>query len=164
MMKKTLIALLLLPMMGFFTACHDDDKDLPEVDFEVAISGGEQNADDNKIYITQGTPLVVESITPISRNGKKTTLGLTTYYINGIPQAQTVTVPFGAEFDTSALEPGEYAFQIKTSVYQIDKSAAFALLSYELVVEAPQPGETPGEGDTPGRTVIRPDDQQIAEQ
>lgn len=164
MMKKTLIALLLLPMMGFFTACHDDDKDLPEVDFEVAISGGEQNADNNKIYITQGTPLVVESITPVPRNGKKTTLGLTTYYINGIPQAQTVTVPFGAEFDTAVLEPGEYAFQIKTSVYQIDKSAAFALLSYELVVEAPAPDETPDDGDTPGRSIIHPDDQQIAEQ
>lgn len=162
MMKKSLIALMLLPLAGLFTACHDDGDDLPEVEFEVAISGGVQNPDDNKIYVTQGTPLVVESITPISRNGKKTTLGLTTYYINGIPQAQTVTVPFGAEFETESLEPGEYAFQIKTSVYQIDKSAAFALLSYDLIVEAPQDDDTPD--DVPGRSIIQPDDQQIAEQ
>lgn len=159
-MKKLLLSLLLLPVLASFSSCSDDSKDLPEVDFEVAISGGVQNADDNKIYVTQGTPLVVEGITVIPRNGKRTTLGLTTYYLNGIPQFQTVTVPFGAEFDTADLEPGEYAFQIKTSVYQIDKSAAFALLSYELVVE-PADDEP---SDTPGRSVVKPDDQQIAEQ
>ncbi|MCM1310590.1 MAG: hypothetical protein NC301_06155 [Bacteroides sp.] len=162
MMKKSFIALMLLPLAGLFTSCHDDENDLPEVDFEVAISGGVQNPDDNKIYVEQGTPLVIESITPVSRNGKKTTLGLTTYYLNGIPQMQTVTAPFGAEFDTSVLEPGEYAFQIKTSVYQIDKSAAFALLSYDLVVEAPESGDD--SETTPGRSIVHPDDQQIAEQ
>ena len=162
MMKKSLIALMLLPLAGLFTACHDDDKDLPEVDFKVEISGGAQSPDDNKIYVVAGTPLVVESITPVSRNGKKTTLGLTTYYLNGIPQMQTVTAPFGAEFDTSVLDPGEYAFQIKTNVYQIDKTAAIALLSYDLVVEAPAEGDEGG--DTPGRSIVRPDNQQTAEQ
>jgi len=162
MMKKSLIALMMLPLAGLFTACHDDDKDLPEVDFKVEISGGVQSPDDNKIYVTAGTPLVIESITPVSRNGKKTTLGLTTYYLNGIPQMQTVTAPFGAEFNTSVLEPGEYAFQIKTNVYQIDKTAAIALLSYDLVVEAPAEGDT--DTDTPGRSIIRPDNLQIAEQ
>lgn len=155
--------MMLLPLAGLFTACHDDEKDLPEVDFEVAISGGEQSPDDNKIYIEQGTPLVVESVSAVSRNGKKTTLGLTTYYLNGIPQMQTVTAPFGAEFDTSVLEPGEYAFQIKTSVYQIDKSAAIALLSYDLVVEAaPEGGDDNDE--VPGRSIVHPDNQQLAEQ
>ena len=159
-MKKLLLSLMmLLPLVAGFTSCSDDD-DLPEVDFEVAISGGSQNADDNKIYVAQGTPLVVESITAVPRNGKRTTLGLTTYYINGIPQFQTVTAPFGAEFDTSLLEVGEYAFQIKTSVYQIDKSAAFALLSYELVVEPADDEPT----DAPGSSVVTPDEQQIAEQ
>ncbi len=162
MMKKSLITLLLLPLAGLFTSCHNDDEDLPEVDFEVTVSGGIQNSDDNKIYVTQGTPLVIESITPLSRNGKKTTLGLTTYYLNGIPQIQTVTAPFGAEFETATLEAGEYAFQIKTNVYQIDKSAAIALLSYDLVVETPS--DDNNDTDTPGRSIIKPDNQQIAGQ
>lgn len=164
-MKKSLIALMLLPMAGLFSACHDDEKDLPEVDFEVTISGGVQNADDNKIYVEQGTPLVVESITAVSRNGKKTSLGLTTYFINGIPQVQTITAPFSAEFDTSDMEPGEYAFQIKTNVYQVDKTAAIALLSYELVVT--ESGEENGSGETEsdgGSAVVQADDIQIAEQ
>lgn len=159
-MKKLFLSLMLMPLLGIFTACDNDGDDLPEVDFEVAMSGGVQNPDDNKIYVQQGTPLVIEGITPVSRNGKKTTLGLTTYYLNGIPQFQTVTAPFGAEFDTSTLEVGEYAFQIKTLVYQIDKSAAVCLLSYDLVVEQADDEAT----DTPGRSIIKPDDSQIAEQ
>lgn len=161
MIKKVLFALLLVPAMGFVASCSSDDKDLPEVDFEVAISGGVQDPNTNKIYVEQGTPLDVESITAISRNGKRTTLGLTTYYINGIPQYQTVTVPFSATFDTSVLEPGEYAFQIKTSVYQIDKSAAFALLSYDLVVT---PAADDDQTETPGRSIVKPDEQQLAQQ
>lgn len=159
-MKKLFLYLMLLPLATAFTSCDDDGDDLPQVDFEVAISGGTQNADDNKIYIAQGTPLVVESLTAVPTNGKRTTLGLTTYYLNGIPQFQTVTVPFGATFNTEDLEPGEYALQIKTSVYQIDKSAAFALLSYDLVVEPADDEPT----DTPGRSIVKPDEQQIAEQ
>lgn len=134
-MKKFLLSLLILPMLGFITSCDNDGDDLPEVDMEVAISGATQSPDNNKLYITQGTPLVVESITAVPRNGKRTTLGLTTYFLDGIPQYQTVTVPFGATFDTSVLAPGEYVFQIKTSVYQIDKSAAYVMMTYDLVVE-----------------------------
>ncbi len=164
MIKKALLALLLVPMMGLVNSCSDDDKDLPEVDFEVTISGGVQSPDDNKIYIEQGTPLDIESIVAVPRNGKRTTLGLTTYYLNGIPQAQTVTVPFGAVFETESLEPGEYAFQIKTSVYQIDKSAAFALLSYDLVVTPATPDDGTSTQSIPEHNIVKPTKTQIAEQ
>lgn len=158
-MKKLLFSLMLFPMLGAFSSCSDDGDDLPEVDVEVAISGGEQ-AEDGKIYVEQGTPLVIEGLTPVSRNGKKSTLGLTTYYLNGVAQFQTVTAPFRAEFSTEALEPGSYVFQIRTSVYQIDKTAAIMLLTYDLVVEAPD--EEPGE--TPGRSIVSPSDMQVTEQ
>lgn len=162
MMKKVIFALMLLPLLALLPACSDDDNDLPEVDFEVVMSGGEQNPDDNKIYIVRGDTLTIESITPISRNGKKATLGLTTFYLNGLPQAQTVTVPFGAKFATADMQPGEYTFQIKTSVYQIDKSAAFALLSYDLIVEPPK--ENDNARITPGNSVIVPANHQLAAQ
>lgn len=161
-MKKLLLSLMLMPLLAAFTACDNDSKDLPEVDFDVEITGVTQNSDDNKLYIKQGTPLVVEGIEAISRNGKRTTLGLTTYYLNGIPQFQTVTIPFGATLDTSELDPGEYAFQIRTSVYQIDKEAAFALLSYTLVVEPKDADEAATHTDAPVQ--VTPDDQRISRQ
>ncbi len=160
-MKKFLYTLMVLPLLATLSACSDSDNDLPEVDMQVTISGGVQNEEDNKIYVEQGTPLVVESVTAVPRNGKKTTLGLTTYYINGLPQYQTVTVPFSCTLSTDALPVGEYSFQIKSAVYQVDKTAAFVLMSYDLVVEEPSQDNTT----TPtGRSIITPDTQQVAEQ
>lgn len=159
-MKKLLYSLMILPMLATLSACNDNDNDLPEVDMQVTISGGVQNQDDNKIYVEQGTPLVVESVTAVPRNGKKTTLGLTTYYLNGLPQYQTVTVPFSCTLSTAELQPGEYSFQIKSAVYQVDKTAAFVLMSYDLVVEEP----TADEPATYGRSIVHPDAQQLAEQ
>lgn len=161
-MKKFLLSLMVLPMLGLFTSCDNDGDDLPEVDMEVTFSGATQSPDNNKLYITQGTPLVVESVNAVSRNGKRTTLGLTTYYIDGIPQYQTVTVPFGAEFDTSVLDPGEYLFQIKSSVYQIDKSAAYVMMTYYLVVEEPQ--NTPDAQSATGSFIAKPHDTRMTAQ
>lgn len=159
-MKKLFYTLMVLPLLASFSSCSDSDNDLPEVDMQVTISGGVQNEEDNKIYVEQGTPLVVESVTAVPRNGKKTTLGLTTYYINGLPQYQTVTVPFSCTLSTDVLPVGEYSFQIKSAVYQIDKTAAFVLMSYDLVVEEPAQ-DTPA---TYGRSIVTPDTQQVAEQ
>lgn len=163
-MKKLLLSLIALPMMVLgFTACSDDD-DLPEAKIEVKISGGVQNPDDNKIYIAEGEKLVFESLTAIPTNGKKTTLGFTTYYIQGIPFAQTYTVPFGATLDTEGMNPGEYVVQIKSEIYQVDKSAAFVLISYELVVE-PAQSENPDDPDVPsGSYVANPSHSEIGAQ
>lgn len=163
-MKKFLLALIALPMMALgFTSCSDDD-DLPEANIEVKISGGVQNPDDNKIYVTEGDVLTFESITAVPTNGKKTTLGFTTYYIQGIPFAQTFTVPFGASLDTEGMNPGEYVVQIKSELYQVDKTAAFVLLSYQLVIEPATGGDDSGDEDTPASYVAKPTHSEIAGQ
>lgn len=158
-MKKLFLSLLLLPAMAAFTGCSNDSDDLPEVNMEVTISGGVQDPVNNKIYIEQGNDLIVESIAAVPTNGKKTTVGLTTYYLNGLPQFQTVTMPFGCTLSTQELAVGEYAFQIKSAVYQVDKSPAIVLMSYDLAVE--QPGTGP---EVPGTSKVTPDQTQIAQQ
>ncbi len=163
-MKKLLLSLLALPLVAFgFTSCSDDD-DLPEANIEVKISGGVQNPDDNKIYVTEGDVIDFESITAVPTNGKKTTLGFTTYYIQGIPFAQTFTVPFGAKLDTEGMNPGEYIVQIKSELYQVDKAAAFVLISYQLVVEPAQGGDDTGSGDASASYVAVPTHSEIAGQ
>ncbi len=58
-MKKFLLSLIALPMLAMgVTSCSDDNDSLPEVKMEVKISGGVQSETDNKIYVTEGTPLV----------------------------------------------------------------------------------------------------------
>lgn len=150
-MKKLLLALLTLPLLAGFASCSDDDKDLPQVDFEVTVSGGEQNPDDSKIYVKQGTVFEIESIKPIATNNKNTALGRTVYYLNGIPMFWTITAPFGAKINTADMALGEYSLQIETTVYQESKTMAFAVLSYTLVVEAADAGGT----ETPGTSVLR---------
>lgn len=159
-MKKLLLSLMLLPALAFVSSCSNDDDDLPEANIEVAISGGQQSSVDNKIYVERGTPLVFESLTAVPTNGKKTTLGLTTYYLNGLPQAQTAVEPFGATLETFDLEPGSYTLQIKSAIYQIDKSAAFVLLTFDLVVTEPDTDTS----DTPDTSTAEPSAQQIAAQ
>lgn len=160
MTKKLLLYLLLLPLCGIFTACDDDGDDLPEVDIKVVMSGGTQNQTDNTIHVTQGTPLIIESVSAEPRNGKEAVLGMTTYYINGIPQFQTFTPPFSATINTSDLIPGTYRLQIRTTVYQVDKSAAVCLLSFDLVVDMPTSDE-PEEPTT--LTIIKSGEQILAE-
>lgn len=160
-MKHTLYTLLAAVAILVIPACSNDEKDLPDVDVQVSISGGVQDPENGDIVVKQGTPLVVDGLEVSPRNGKKATLGLTTYYLNGIPQAQTITVPFSAEFNTSDLEPGQYIFQIKSAVYQVDKSAGFILLTYDLVVE---PADPDSGDDTPGSSVVTPSERIIAEQ
>lgn len=137
-MKKFILALMALPLMALgFTSC-DDDNDLPEAYVDVTISGGYQSPDDGKIYIAAGDTLFFDALTAVPTNGKKTTLGFTTYYLQGIPFAQTYTAPFAAYLDTRALDPGTYVVQIKSELYQIDKSPAFVLLSYQVEVTEPE--------------------------
>lgn len=167
-MKKLLLSLIALPLVAFgFFSCSDDD-DLPEANIEVKISGGVQNPDDNKIYVTEGDVLTFESITATPTNGKKTTLGFTTYYIQGIPFAQTFTAPFGAQLDTEGMTPGEYVLQIKSELYQVDKTAAFVLISYQLVIEAADSGSSDSDDsdseDSGSTYVARPTHTEIAGQ
>ena len=146
-MKKFLLALMLLPLLGTFSSCSDDSDDLPEVDIKVVISGGTQDPTDNTIHVMQGTPLVIESLTAEPRNGKDAVLGMTTYYINGLPALQTNIPPFTATINTDRLAPGSYILQIRTTIFQVDKSAATCVLGFKLIIDIPddEPTDTPGE-------------------
>lgn len=158
-MKKILLALLFLPLFGLLSSCSDDEKDLPEVDMEVTVSGAVEHNTEGVLFIEQGKNLVVNSLKVIPRNGRAATIGLTTYYLDGIPQVQTATEPFGATLSTTELLPGTYTFQIKSAVYQIDKSAAFMLLTYKLVVTEEEQPNAPD-----GGAIVTPQTRQIGEQ
>ena len=140
-------------MLGLVSSCDDDGSDLPEVSFKLNISGGTQNTEDNKIHVTKGVPLVINSLEVTPTNGNETILGTTTYYLNGMALFQTYIPPFAARFETAMLTPGDYIFQIQTNVYQVDKTAAVCVLSYDLVIDAPNE-EQPDDDDASDNTIV----------
>ncbi len=131
-MKRLYYLLLALPL-AFFASC-DDDNDLPEVTFDVTMSGGVES--EGQIYVVQGETLMVDEVKVTSDTNSAATLGATTYFWNGLPVGTTIVVPFAWEFNTTGLEPGAYSMQIQTNVYQTDKAPAVALLSYRINVVA----------------------------
>ena len=50
------------------------------------------------------------------------------------------------------LTPGDYIFQIQTNVYQVDKTAAVCVLSYDLVIDAPN--EEQPDDDASDNTIV----------
>ncbi|MDE6512948.1 MAG: hypothetical protein K2L05_02040, partial [Muribaculaceae bacterium] len=54
--------------------------------------------------------------------------------------------------------------RIKTSGYQIDKSSAFALLIYDLVLNPATPDDGTDTQNIPDHSIVKPTKTQIAEQ
>lgn len=146
-MKKYLYLLLLLPAMGLaFTSC-DDDNDLPDVDFDVTISGGLKF--DDGLYVVQGDELVIESIAVTNNDSSKdAAIGTPSFYWDGYLLGISPEPPYSFAIATDENTPvGRHVLEITCPVYAVDKSIATALLGYNVTVVAssddmPQQGGT----------------------
>lgn len=141
-MKKFLYFLLALPLLAFVASCSDDDKDLPQVSISVDYTGAVE--EDGVLVVTQGQPFTIDAIKATSLNGKKTTLGNTTYYLDGEPFYATGVAPFGCEIDTDLLPVGDHVLSFYTQVFQVDKEVGFSL--YGLKIKVVPSEENPGGG------------------
>lgn len=135
-MKKYLYLLLLLIPLGL-TSCHDDDNDLPDVDFDVTFN--DAAIDENGVvYVVQGESFEVESVKVINREaGKSAIITSATYFWDAFPLGTSVVEPFGFEIETSTTTPlGNHSLQISCPVYAVDKEMATALVSFTVCVVA----------------------------
>lgn len=140
-----MMLLLLLPMIGL-TGCKDDDKDLPQVKINVDMQ--DVVVDNDVVYIVKGDEFKINSITCTSLNGQASALGVVCYYWNGVLNNVSNIEPYAITYDTNEMTPGNYLFQIKTNVFQVDKSLATAWITYKVkIVE--DASEIPG-ATTPG--------------
>ena len=131
-MKKLLsLFLLLLPLA--FTACSDDDKDLPDVDITVSMKNVVE--DGGYYYVTQQKPFIIDSIGIKGNDGKNAMIQNITYRLGPLPVFYTNLPPFGCRFDTSLLTADtRYPVNITFNVLQVDKTISVAALGYDVVV------------------------------
>lgn len=145
MIKKLLYLLVCtLPVLGF-TACHDDDEDIPNVDFSIQISGGEYS--DGQIYAVAGTDLTIEGITVVNQEqGKGAMIPYANYYWDYSFLGQSVEQPYGYNIVIPEdYELGKHLLEITCPVYAVDKAPAYAILSYPVVV-VESADQLPGDG------------------
>lgn len=129
-MKRLYYLLLALPL-AMFAACDDDDQ-LPEVSMTVEMSGGVKS--DGVIYMLQGDTLSIDNIAVKSLTDKPATLGATTYYWDTFRVGTLVVAPYRFQFDTGDMPLGNHLLEIETSVYQVDKTPAFAVMGYKVAI------------------------------
>lgn len=130
-MKKFLYLLLLLPFCLGATSCSDDN-DFPSVDLTVKMTGAANV--DNVIYVVQGDPFGIESISVQSLTGKQAMLTAVNYYWDGVPSQVAPVAPYTITWDTSTIPVGSHLLQMQTSLLQVDKSIATALITYKVQV------------------------------
>lgn len=145
-------------MMLPLTACHDDD-DLPQVDFNLTISGATYS--DGTIYVVQGETLEIESISVTNlEQGKAAAITAATYYWDGYCLGTTIMPPFGFEILTNEETPvGRHSLEITSPLIAEGKSIATSVLVYSVQVVASE-DDLPDNGTTTfgGKAVVSDND------
>lgn len=146
-MKKFFYLLLALPL-GLLMSCSDD-HDLPDVNLDIAISGGVEQAD--TIYAVQGDTLTIESISLINNTNKKGTLGVTNYYFDGLYVGASMLPPYSFSINTGNLPVGYHLLGIETSIAVVDYPLCYGISEY-IVKIVPSKEDIPENAVTPSPT------------
>lgn len=134
-LRTLFCTLLAVGVCAGFTSCDDDDDDLPDVSFGIAIEGGVFD-EDGDIYVVQGDELTIAGI-EVRNNvpGQGAALANVSYYLDGVYLGTTNLPPFICRDITGDNTPvGEYDLDITCNVLAVDKELAVAALDYDIEV------------------------------
>lgn len=135
-MKKTLAyALLAVALPLAVTSCSDDDS-LPNVDYNIAISGGV--IDDGTIYVVQGDTLAVTSLSVTNNeSGKAAAITDAQYFWDYNFIGANPFAPYGFKIVINdAIPTGGHDLSIKCGVVAVDKEPAIGVVNYPVMVVA----------------------------
>lgn len=134
--------LLALPLVAF-SACDDDDNDIPDVSLTASIEGATRV--DGVLYVVQGDNLDIESINLIDNTKKGAVIGSATYFWDYYRLGSTIVAPYGMEIDTEGAPAGNHQLQINVSIYAVDYSPCIGYLTYPVkIVETEEDIPTDG--------------------
>ncbi len=134
-MKKLFYLLLALPLFAF-VACSDDDKDIPNVDVNVAISGAYQVPDDNVIYVVQGETMTIDDVTLTSHTGKEAVISSVTYVWDYVSVGTSVISPFTRSFEMVDVAPGNHVLQLNMVIAAVGYPITNGVVAYPVKVVA----------------------------
>jgi hypothetical protein len=132
---KKLFYLFLLALPIALVSCSDDN-DLPDVSFNIVV-GTNNTIVDNTIYVPQGDDLSVQQLSCTNNDvNKAAVITNATYFLDGYRLGTTLVAPFTISIPTTDLSVGKHTLSIETTVLAVDKTPAFAVVSYPVEVVA----------------------------
>ena len=102
-MKRLFYLLFILPLI--LVSC-DDDNELPDVKFNVEISGGKNV--NGIIYVVKGDTLTVEKVEILSHNTKGAAMGEVSYFWDGLFLLTNPFPPYKINIATDRMGSYEY--------------------------------------------------------
>lgn len=133
-MKKLFYLLLATPLLFGMTACSDDDKEVPDASINASFSGVYVVPDDDVLYVIDGNPVVVESVTVESNDGQEVAIGPVTYIWNGFDIGTTPVSPFKYVISTDYLTKTYNLLSLRTNLLVVDHPIYTALVQYKVLV------------------------------
>ena len=135
-MKKIYSFALALLALPFILSSCSNDNELPNVAFNMAVSGGVM--DNNTIYIVRGDTLNIESLNVTNLDSDKAAAVTDAQYywdynfIGANPFA-----PYNFSIDVGdSTAVGDHMLTVRAGVIAVDKTPAFAIVDYPVVVVA----------------------------
>lgn len=157
MMKKIVYLSAALFFAFAFTGC-DDSNELPDVSFDVAISGA--SFANGEIYVAQGNSIEIEEVKVVNNEyGRNATIPYVNYYFNYNFIGQNAIEPYNFTIDIPDNLPlGEYSLELTAPVFATDKEPGYAIVTYKVkVVESAE--DIPSDATQTARTAAHTTDQ-----
>ncbi|MDE5810919.1 MAG: hypothetical protein K2H61_01270 [Muribaculaceae bacterium] len=143
-MKRFIYLLALVVPFLALTSCESDDK-FPDVDITVNFDGPTRVG--NTLYVVQGEPLTISSITMVDHTPKGAVIGSATYFWDYYNLGGTIQRPYGFTIDTTGVALGNHWLQISVTIYAVDYAPCIGYLEYKVVV-VPSADDIPSDSDS----------------
>jgi len=134
-MKKLFLAFLALPLLASFTACSDDDDNMPDVNLNLTY--GNAQVVDDEVYVVKPDTFRIDRVEVTAVNpDKKATNGPVSYFINAVPLGTNPVAPFGMVLPTTDMKVGSYVIQMVMPIYEEGSELSTAVAQVKLNVVA----------------------------
>lgn len=134
-MKKLLTLLLAIPLLASFTACNDDDDQMPKVQFTIEYANASNV--DGTVYILKDSSLTVSALNVKAVNpNHNAALGPVEYYVNNVPVGMTPVQPFAITIPAGFFNLGTNTLGMAMNVAEEGCSLARGYIEVKVEVVA----------------------------